>query len=86
MHTISLTSDYKESSHRKFYLFSNRAIGGEVTSDGDFLIFEGNRYSSKGFLFKSFVMSAIVSVSFRCFFAAVQFGKVRKGVVKPSVI
>ena len=25
-----------------------RAIGGEVTSDGDFLIFEGNRYSRKG--------------------------------------
>lgn len=27
-----------------------RAIGGEVTSDGDFLIFEGNRYSRKGFV------------------------------------
>lgn len=38
-----------------------RAIGGEVTSDGDFLIFENNRYSRKGFLFKSFAMSAIVS-------------------------
>lgn len=25
-----------------------RSIGGEVTSDGDFLIFEGNRYSRKG--------------------------------------
>ncbi|XP_035670800.1 transcription elongation factor SPT5-like [Branchiostoma floridae] len=38
-----------------------RAIGGEVTSDGDFLIFEGNRYSRKGFLFKTFVMSAIIT-------------------------
>ena len=38
-----------------------RAIGGEVTTDGDFLIFEGNRYSRRGFLFKSFGMSAIVS-------------------------
>ena len=38
-----------------------RSMGGEVTTDGDFLIFEGNRYSRKGFLFKSFVMSAIVS-------------------------
>ena len=38
-----------------------RNIGGEVTSDGDFLIFEGNRYSRKGFLYKSFVMSAIVA-------------------------
>ncbi|XP_041365560.1 transcription elongation factor SPT5-like [Gigantopelta aegis] len=38
-----------------------RAIGGEVSTDGDFLIFEGNRYSRKGFLFKSFAMSAIVA-------------------------
>ncbi|KAK7098266.1 transcription elongation factor SPT5-like [Littorina saxatilis] len=38
-----------------------RSIGGEVSTDGDFLIFEGNRYNRKGFLFKSFAMSAIVS-------------------------
>lgn len=38
-----------------------RSIGGEVTSDGDFLIFEGNRYSRKGFLYKNFTMSAILS-------------------------
>lgn len=38
-----------------------RAIGGEVTSDGDFLMFEGNRYSRKGFLYKSFTMSAILA-------------------------
>ncbi|KAF6200841.1 hypothetical protein GE061_005288 [Apolygus lucorum] len=38
-----------------------REIGGEVTSDGDFLIFEGNRYSRKGFLYKNFTMSAIVA-------------------------
>lgn len=38
-----------------------RAIGGEVTSDGDFLIFEGNRYSRKGFLYKNFTMSAVLS-------------------------
>ena len=38
-----------------------RAIGGEVSTDGDFLIFESNRYNRKGFLFKSFAMSAIVS-------------------------
>lgn len=38
-----------------------RAIGGEVTSDGDFLIFEGNRYSRKGFLYKNFLMSAILA-------------------------
>ncbi|UYV79463.1 SUPT5H [Cordylochernes scorpioides] len=38
-----------------------RAIGGEVTTDGDFMLFEGNRYSRKGFLFKVFAMSAIVA-------------------------
>lgn len=38
------------------------SLGGDVASDGDFLIFEGNRYSRKGFLFKSFAMSAVVSV------------------------
>ena len=42
-----------------------RTVGGEVTSDGDFLIFEGNRYSRKGFLYKSFVMSAIVSIVYQ---------------------
>lgn len=41
--------------------FYCRAIGGEITSDGDFLIFEGNRYSRKGFLYKNFLMSAILS-------------------------
>ncbi|EFA05446.1 transcription elongation factor SPT5 [Tribolium castaneum] len=37
-----------------------RSIGGEVTSDGDFLIFEGNRYSRKGFLYKNFTLSAVI--------------------------
>ncbi|GAB6022325.1 transcription elongation factor spt5 [Chamberlinius hualienensis] len=38
-----------------------RAIGGEVTTDGDFISFEGNRYSRKGFLYKTFAMSAIIA-------------------------
>lgn len=38
----------------------DRSLGGEVSHDGDFMIFEGNRYSRKGFLFKSFAMSAVV--------------------------
>ena len=38
-----------------------RAIGGEVTPDGDFMLFESNRYTRKGFLFKSFNMSAILT-------------------------
>lgn len=45
----------------KHFFVINRAIGGEITSDGDFLIFEGNRYSRKGFLYKNFLMSAILS-------------------------
>jgi transcription elongation factor SPT5 len=44
-----------------FDLEAIRAVGGEVTSDGDFLIFEGNRYSRKGFLYKNFSMSAILA-------------------------
>ena len=32
-----------------------------MTTDGDFLIFEGNRYSRQGFLFKNFPVTAIVS-------------------------
>ncbi|ESP00239.1 hypothetical protein LOTGIDRAFT_225963 [Lottia gigantea] len=38
-----------------------KSIGGEVTTDGDFLIFEGNRFNRKGFLFKSMAMSAIMA-------------------------
>ncbi|KAK6021831.1 hypothetical protein OSTOST_12489 [Ostertagia ostertagi] len=35
-------------------------IGGEVTNDGDFVIFEGNSYR-RGFLYKSFPMNAIIA-------------------------
>ncbi|KAL5006667.1 hypothetical protein ScPMuIL_015473 [Solemya velum] len=51
----------RKPAQKLFDVDSVRAIGGEVTTDGDFLLFEGNRYSRKGFLFKSFVMSAIVA-------------------------
>lgn len=37
-----------------------RAIGGEVSTDGDFMIFENNRYSRKGFLYKTFSLSAVI--------------------------
>lgn len=36
-----------------------RAIGGEVTTDGDFQIFEGQRYR-RGLLYKTFALDAIV--------------------------
>ncbi|CAL8108608.1 unnamed protein product [Orchesella dallaii] len=38
-----------------------RKIGGEITSDGDFLLFESNRYSHKGFLYKTFQLNAILA-------------------------
>ncbi|XP_063718499.1 transcription elongation factor SPT5-like [Symsagittifera roscoffensis] len=38
-----------------------KKIGGEYARDGDTIIFEGNRYSTKGFLYKQFRMNAIVT-------------------------
>ena len=38
-----------------------RSIGGEIGVDGDFLMFEGNRYSHKGFLYRNFVLNAIIT-------------------------
>jgi transcription elongation factor SPT5 len=38
-----------------------RSIGGEISNDGDFLMFEGNRYSRKGYLYKNFVMNTILA-------------------------
>ena len=38
-----------------------RSIGGDISNDGDFLMFEGNRYSRKGYLYKNFVMNAILA-------------------------
>ena len=37
-----------------------REIGGEITHDGDFLVFESNHFRN-GFMYKSFGMGAIVS-------------------------
>uniref|UniRef100_A0A4W3HGL2 Transcription elongation factor SPT5 n=1 Tax=Callorhinchus milii TaxID=7868 RepID=A0A4W3HGL2_CALMI len=52
---------FKRPLQRLFDAEKIRSLGGDVTSDGDFLIFEGNRYSRKGFLFKSFAMSAVIT-------------------------
>lgn len=38
-----------------------RAIGGEVTTQGSFKIFESNEYNAKGFLIKTFYPSAFIS-------------------------
>uniref|UniRef100_A0A0A1WN47 Transcription elongation factor SPT5 n=1 Tax=Zeugodacus cucurbitae TaxID=28588 RepID=A0A0A1WN47_ZEUCU len=63
--TATESDDLKRKKNRKpaakpFDPEAVRAIGGEVHSDGDFLLFEGNRYSRKGFLYKNFTMSAIL--------------------------
>uniref|UniRef100_A0AAR2IQB3 Transcription elongation factor SPT5 n=1 Tax=Pygocentrus nattereri TaxID=42514 RepID=A0AAR2IQB3_PYGNA len=50
---------FKRPPQRLFDAEKIRSLGGEVSHDGDFMIFEGNRYSRKGFLFKSFAMSAV---------------------------
>lgn len=36
-----------------------RAIGGEINHDGDFLIFEGARYSRKGYLYRTLKMENV---------------------------
>ncbi|XP_077978109.1 transcription elongation factor SPT5-like [Glandiceps talaboti] len=51
----------KKPPQKLFDVEAIRAVGGEVTTDGDFLIFEGNRYSRRGFLYKTFAMSAILT-------------------------
>ena len=38
-----------------------RSIGGEISNDGDFLVFEGNRFSRKGYLYKNFPLNAILA-------------------------
>lgn len=38
-----------------------RSIGGEISNDGDFLMFEGNRFSRKGYLYKNFAINAILA-------------------------
>lgn len=64
MMRTSANQDVKKKKRRPaqklFDVDAIRAIGGEVTSDGDFLMFEGNRYNRKGFLFKIFALSAII--------------------------
>nr|AAH57529.1 Supt5h protein [Danio rerio] len=52
---------FKRPPQRLFDAEKIRSLGGEVSHDGDFMIFEANRYSRKGFLFKSFAMSAVIT-------------------------
>lgn len=52
---------FRRPAQKLFDIDAIRAIGGEVTQDGDFLIFEGNRFTRKGYLYKTFAMSAIMA-------------------------
>ena len=49
---------FKKPAAKLFDMDAIRSIGGEVTNDGDFIIFESNRYR-RGFLYKAFNMNAI---------------------------
>ncbi|XP_051852808.1 transcription elongation factor SPT5-like [Antechinus flavipes] len=42
-----------------------RSLGGKLGSDGDFLLFRGDRYSPEGFLFKTFSQAALVTEGVR---------------------
>ena len=64
--TLKAQSDDKRKKNRRppqklFDIDAVKAIGGEVAQDGDFLLFEGNKYTRKGFLFKIFNMNAITT-------------------------
>lgn len=52
---------FRRPPQKLFDMDAIRAIGGEVSQDGDFLIFEGNRFTRKGYLYKIFAMSAIMA-------------------------
>ncbi|XP_011494346.1 PREDICTED: transcription elongation factor SPT5-like [Ceratosolen solmsi marchali] len=69
---LRLTTDNNERQKRKksirplakpFDAEAIRAIGGEVTSNGDYLIFEGNYYTHKGYLYKNFKINGIITES-----------------------
>ena len=49
---------FKRPPAKLFDIDAIKAIGGEVSNDGDFIIFESNRYR-RGFLYKSFNINAI---------------------------
>ncbi|XP_078489937.1 transcription elongation factor SPT5 isoform X4 [Ciona intestinalis] len=50
---------HKRPPQKLFDVDGIRAIGGEISTDGDHLVFEGNRFSRKGFLYKNFTLNTI---------------------------
>uniref|UniRef100_H2Y418 Transcription elongation factor SPT5 n=1 Tax=Ciona savignyi TaxID=51511 RepID=H2Y418_CIOSA len=50
---------HKRPPQKLFDVDAIRAIGGEISTDGDHLVFEGGRYSRKGFLYKNFTLNTI---------------------------
>lgn len=57
----SAKKTYKRPAQKLFDVEKIKSLGGEVSHDGDFFIYKGNRYNSKGFLFKHFTMSAVIT-------------------------
>ena len=45
------------------FVFTCRDLGGDITYDGDFLVFEGSHFRN-GFMYKQFGMNAIVSCTY----------------------
>lgn len=52
---------FKRPSQRLFDVEAIRDIGGEVSRDRDFFVFEGQRCSRNGFLYKAFNMNVILA-------------------------
>ena len=73
---ITTESVERKNKHRiKRRLFDQhalRAIGGEITKDGDYFIFECNQYSPKGFLYKLFAISSIMAEGIKPLLADVE--------------
>lgn len=49
---------FKRPAAKLFDIDAIRSIGGELTNDGDFIVFESNRYR-RGFLYKSFTINTV---------------------------
>lgn len=72
MNSIFSWNDHR---HHHYYYLAFRSIGGELTQDGDFILFENNRYRG-GYLYKTLAMSAVVSTGADLIYGGLQLGKV----------
>ena len=61
--SLIFSSFYLQIRLKCLWIIIFREIGGEITQDGDFFLFESNRYRN-GFLYKNISMSGVVSFCF----------------------